>query len=543
MKELRFFTSILIASVLCISMCCATAYASNVEATPKRQTSQKKNTKTNKGGNKKRESSAAVKKQEASVHKEIKLTQKQIEENEASVKENLALLNSLDNEIKQQNERVNTLLNQEKRLTTDIASCQLKIDNSRRHLDKLRTHYVSAIKKMRVARKRSNPLAFIFSAKTFYQAWRRMRYLKKFGDWRAGREAEIKEQIELLAKSQAQLAAGKKQLEKNLNAQEEARKVLASKHAAQNTAVKELRTHGEALRKHLARKQAEANDLQARIVTLIAAEQEEARMAEIRRKEQARKAAEEKAAKEREAAAKAAKEKAEKEKAEKEKAEADRKAAEKAEKQNATKKKEKQKTEKKKPTPKKDVSDKKKETPATKPETKQESSGKNYAEARNRRPRNADSSKPAAKATTPAASTATGFAAMRGSLPRPVSGQFNIYSRFGTQSLPDMPDIKFNNPGIDAIVDKGASAQAVYSGSVTGIYVLPGYSTVIIISHGDYYTVYGNIGTPSVKKGDSVKQGQALGKLVSDPDEGGRTTIHFEVWKHREKLNPENWLR
>ncbi len=106
-----------------------------------------------------------------------------------------------------------------------------------------------------------------------------------------------------------------------------------------------------------------------------------------------------------------------------------------------------------------------------------------------------------------------------------------------------MADVIYDNPGIDAVVSKGASAQAVYSGTVTGVYVLNGFSTVIIVNHGDYYTVYGNIGTPVVKKGDKVKQGQSLGHLVSDPEEGGRTTIHFEVWKNREKQNPEAWIR
>lgn len=521
------FSWLVAALLICISMLCSTAYATNIEATPKKQTAQRKSNKSAQKNNK-RESSASVKRKEANVNKEIKLTQKQIEENEASIKANLAILDNLDRDIKLQNEKVRSLQNQEKRLTADIAACQAKIEIEEQHLEGLRTHYTSSIKKMRVARKRNNPLAFIFSSKTFYQAWRRIRYLKKFGEWRARRETEIKNQIELLDKSRAQLSAGKKQLENNLNSQQEAQKILASKHSAQNAAIKELRAHGDALRNHLAQKQAEANQLQARVITLIAAEQEEARIAEQRRIEQAKKAAEEKAAKEREAAAKAAAAK-EKEAREKESIK-----KEEAPKPSSKKKKNKDKS-KKEATPKK----KEQEKPA---QEKQESSGKSYAEARNRRPRNSGNNTPSATPSTATTAT-TGFASMKGNLPRPVSGQFNIYSHFGTQALPDMPEVKFNNPGIDATVEKGAAARAVYPGTVTGIYVLPGYSTVIIISHGDYYTVYGNIGNPSVSKGDAVKQGQELGKLVSDPDEGGRTSIHFEVWKHREKQNPEAWIR
>lgn len=106
-----------------------------------------------------------------------------------------------------------------------------------------------------------------------------------------------------------------------------------------------------------------------------------------------------------------------------------------------------------------------------------------------------------------------------------------------------MPDVKYDNPGIDAVVSAGSEARAVYDGIVSGVYVVNGFATVILINHGDYFTVYGNIGNPAVSKGDKVKQGQALGKLMSDSDNGGRTTIHFEVWKGREKLNPEHWLK
>ena len=90
---------------------------------------------------------------------------------------------------------------------------------------------------------------------------------------------------------------------------------------------------------------------------------------------------------------------------------------------------------------------------------------------------------------------------------------------------------------------QGAAAQAVFPGRVSGVYMIPGFSTVIIVNHGNYYTIYGNIASASVKVGDSVRQGQALGRLAPDPDAPGHSKIHFEVWKNREKLNPLNWIR
>lgn len=106
-----------------------------------------------------------------------------------------------------------------------------------------------------------------------------------------------------------------------------------------------------------------------------------------------------------------------------------------------------------------------------------------------------------------------------------------------------MADVVFDNPGIDAEVASGASALAVYQGKVSGVYMLPGYSTVVIINHDGYYTVYGNLSSASVKVGDTVKQGQALGRLAPDEDDPSHSSIHFEVWKNRDKQDPLSWIR
>ncbi len=101
----------------------------------------------------------------------------------------------------------------------------------------------------------------------------------------------------------------------------------------------------------------------------------------------------------------------------------------------------------------------------------------------------------------------------------------------------------YDNPGIDAEVASGATAQAVYAGKVSGVYMIPGFATVIIVNHGEYYTVYGNIDTASIKVGDTVRQGDAVGRVASDPDNPGHSSIHFEVWKNRDKQNPAAWIR
>jgi len=480
----------------------------------------------------KKETSASAKKKQQSVTREITLTRQQIEANDVAVSTNLATLEALGHDVRLQEKKVASLHARQTSLESQIASCTYAIEQSRRRLQALRDQYVRSVKKMRVARKRSNPLAFIFSSKSFYQAMRRMRYLRKFADWRTRREQEIKDEITRLDRQTRELAANRSALQSTLAAQQEATKLLAAKEREQAATVSKLRANGEALRTHLARKQAEANALNARVAQLIAAEQAEAAAAEQRRRE-------EQARREREAAERAERERLA---AEQQRAREQARAAELAEQQERAAR---EQAERKKAGKDKKKQPKKQQPKKAKPDKSKDDS-RRYADARRRRPRTdapATTPAPAPKATAPAAKATSGFAAAKGSLPRPVSGKFSIVSHFGRHPLPDLPEVMYDNPGIDAVVAQGASAQAVYPGTVTGIYALPGYNTVVIISHGEYYTVYGNIGTPTVKKGDSVKAGQALGRLVADATEGGRTTIHFEVWKNREKQNPEVWIR
>lgn len=135
-----------------------------------------------------------------------------------------------------------------------------------------------------------------------------------------------------------------------------------------------------------------------------------------------------------------------------------------------------------------------------------------------------------------------GFEQNRGKLPAPISGRYSIVGRFGVQSHSGLKNVQVNNLGIDIQGSSGAEARAVFDGEVTSIFSMEGYNNSIIIRHGNYLTVYSNITDTYVSKGSKVKTGQALGKIYSDPDLGGATQLHFQVWKERTKLNPEHWI-
>ncbi len=536
----------------------------------------------------KQETSADVKKRQAATQKEIRQTEEQIRENDRSIKLGLNELGKLESDINVSKEKIASTNKQISALSGQITGLEGNIKGNEKELSRLRDEYLKAVRKMRVAQKNQSALAFIFASENFNQALRRMRYLKQFSAWKdrqsaaiAGKTAELKTQREALARTKAQQ-------DEALRRQKAEQSTLQAQHTRQDAIVADLKVNGAALKTHLSKKQAEANQLRNRISDLIAQEERKAAEERARREAEERQRREAEERERREAEERARREAEERQR--REVAEAAAKAAAqeaetlaKAEEPKKTETPKKAEAPKRVEEPKREVAastskgvkeDKgdnvavakarrhstKKETPKeTKKETKKDSKKKGadepkqtFADARKRKPRgtaNAGVPAPTKVETAPSAAkrsaaASTGdFGKMKGSLPHPASGSFKVTSRFGRQSLPDLPDVVYDNPGIDAEVGSGASALAVYPGKVSGVYMVPGYNTVVIVNHGNYYTVYGNISAPAVKVGDSVKAGQGLGGLAPDEDDRNHSSIHFEVWRNREKLNPLEWLR
>lgn len=493
-----------------------TSVASSKKSSKKRTSSRSKKSSS------KPETSADMRRRQADTQREIARTKEEIRKNEADVKRGLNELGKLRDDISAGKKLVDQATAQVNALDSRIDTLGREISSNEAQLVKLRQDYLKAVKKIRGKRNSNSTLAFIFSSKNFAQAMRRIRYIRQFSAWRQKQSDRIAAKVSELKSQKQKLDEARQMKDVALSRQVKAQNDLQSRFQRQDALVVELKANGRALQSHLAKKQAEANDLKNRISALIAEEQRKAeaerkaREAEERRRAEEAKKAEEarlEAQAKREAEAKAAAEKAEK----------------------SDKKKDNKKNQDKKKEDKKRKEDKKK--------TDKKNSG--YAEARKRRPRSAASgnSAPAVSASAATSSAAGNFASMRGSLPRPVAGGFRVTSQFGRHALPELPDVMYDNPGIDAEVALGASAQAVYGGKVSGVYVIPGYSTVVIVNHGSYYTVYGNISSPAVKVGDVVKQGQSLGRLAQAEEDSSHSSIHFEVWKNREKLNPLDWIR
>lgn len=149
--------------------------------------------------------------------------------------------------------------------------------------------------------------------------------------------------------------------------------------------------------------------------------------------------------------------------------------------------------------------------------------------------------KATALALTPeAANLANEFSRNKGTLPWPVEQGF-ISKAFGTHPHPTLKNITVNNTGIDITTQKNAKARAVFRGEVKMKFSVPGMGNAVIVSHGDYYTVYTNLEDVFVRVGDKISTKQEIGTVMSNEVEE-KTELHIEIYKGKMRLDPQEWL-
>jgi len=127
------------------------------------------------------------------------------------------------------------------------------------------------------------------------------------------------------------------------------------------------------------------------------------------------------------------------------------------------------------------------------------------------------------------------FERNRGSLPWPADGY--ILSHYGPNSL---GPVEYNNPGVSIGASIGAPVKAIFDGEITLVNSMDD-KQVVFIKHGKYFTVYSNLSSASVQKGQNVKTGQVVGRVGANDD--GQGEVDLIIMKESNNVNPEQYLR
>ena len=128
----------------------------------------------------------------------------------------------------------------------------------------------------------------------------------------------------------------------------------------------------------------------------------------------------------------------------------------------------------------------------------------------------------------------------KGKMLMPVNGGV-IIERFGKHKHPTQKHITVVNKGINIAAPKGSDVFAVFEGEVARVMFISGLNNCVMLRHGDYFTIYSNLATVSVKAGDKVFTNGKIGTL-STGDNPDDYQLHFELWFHTINQDPEAWL-
>ena len=114
-----------------------------------------------------------------------------------------------------------------------------------------------------------------------------------------------------------------------------------------------------------------------------------------------------------------------------------------------------------------------------------------------------------------------------------------IAGRFGTYNVPGLKNVQLDNKGTNYVGKPGARARSIFDGEVSTVFQYAGTWNVLV-RHGKYISVYCNLSSVIVRKGQKVNTRDILGTIQDDGS--GNCVLHFQLRKETLKLNPEHWI-
>ena len=490
--------------------------------------------------------------QRSQIQKKIKEQEQALKKNQADVKQRLNTLITLNTQIDERQKNIDGIQKDINNINGNIDILNAQLKTLEQQLADRKTKYIQSMRYLAKHRNVQDKLMFIFSAKSFTQMYRRLRFVREYADFQ-------KAQGEMVMAKQAQVDGKQTQLkqvkgEKNnlLYKGKKEKEALEGQQEEQKKVVASLQNQQKTIQKVIAEQRQKDAALNAQIDKLVAIEVAKARARaaeEVRRKaaakaEAQRKAAEiarkkaEAEAEARENARRIAEAKAHEAKLKAE-AVAAAQAAEQARKAqqmaDETKKKQAalaaaQAAQMKREAAEQAAREAEAQRVAAEKKAKVEASRQKQeiAEAQ----KEAESSE---RLSSMDRMISGGFEANRGRLPMPITGAYKVVSHFGQYNVSGLKGVTLDNKGINIQGNPGCSARAIYDGEVSAVFGYAG-SMVVMLRHGTFISVYANLKSVSVSRGQKVKPRQVLGAVGTD------NILQFQLRKETSKLNPEVWL-
>ena len=412
------------------------------------------------------------------LERQISESEKLLKTTKKDVASQLNNLMVISSQITKQQNYVQSVHNEVSALQGDITELQKQLKVLEKDLADCKQKYRRAVTQLNRNRLGQSKWKFILSANSFRQMSRRMRYITEYSKYQRAQGDIIRQKEDTIKAKRAELLATKQEKNALLQEGKEQQARLEQQKQDRQKVVNNLNAKQKQLQNTIAQNKKRQKQPDARNDKPI---QEETAAAERRRKaaEARRRAEAERKRKEEERRAAAANKKA---------------------------------AAGKKPS----ASNKKTSTKPTKP-AERTATPRFYEEDNADRALNGS------------------FQANKGRLPMPITGSYFISAHYGQYNVEGLRGVQLDNKGINITGQPGAQARSVFAGEVTAIFSLGGMQNVIV-RHGSYMSVYCNLASCAVKRGQKVSARQLLGRVATDAS--GKCTLQFQLRREGEELNP-----
>lgn len=148
-------------------------------------------------------------------------------------------------------------------------------------------------------------------------------------------------------------------------------------------------------------------------------------------------------------------------------------------------------------------------------------------------------SRDAAKAAEASTALSNSFEENKSKFPWPASGF--ISQKFGRQNHPVLKGIVLQNDGINIQTAQGEKVKTIFAGEVRAVAFIPTLGSSVIVSHGEYFTVYSGLKDVVVKKGQKLTTNQEIGRVQVNSE--GISELRFQIRKNTLALDPQTWLK
>lgn len=464
--------------------------------------------------------------QRSQVQKKIRQQEQALRANKADVQKRLQNLMLLNTEIGDRQKKIDNIQSDITHIEGNIGILNAQLKTLEQQLADRKAKYVKSMRYITRRHTFQDRLLFVLSARGFAQMYRRMRFAREYAAYQRVQGEAVKAKQAQVDQKHRQLQQVKGHKTTLLVKGQEERRALEGQQTEQKNMVASLQKQQKTIQQVINEQKKIDARLNSEIDRQIAIEVEKARR---RAAEEARKKAEAEAARKRAAELARKKAQAEAEARENARRIAEAKARERRLKEEARLAAQRE----------NEAQRERAEQAAREAEAAREAAErKAEADAKRSKREIAEAREDVQEAMeTPSADRAlTGsFEANRGRLPMPITGSYRVVSHFGQYNVEGLKGVTLDNKGINILGHPGAQARSIFNGEVSAVFGFGG-SMVVMVRHGSYISVYCNLSSVSVSRGQKVSTRQALGTVGRD------NILQFQLRRNMAKLNPESWI-